>query len=251
MNLVIGSSVPHASSAAGLGFGRSVGLRLPAWRLFCMFLSFSRRHSIAASYHFCSVVPLPWPHGCSSAAPVGTRQGAPRNPSGLTFRSSEPAFARRLISGASAHMDPSRFPELVAEPYGLVTELEQMFQRPFTPDGHMVGSLGEALAAHHYDLTLLPCSTPGCDATIGEKRVEIKATQGSRVAFRCKPDYLLVLQINRDGSFDEVYNGRGDRVWELVAHKPKPTNGQWQVSLGSLRRLNGSVHPSERIERTR
>ncbi len=148
-------------------------------------------------------------------------------------------------------MDPIRFPELVAELYGLVAELEQMFQRPFTPDGHMVGSIGEALAAHHYDLTLLPCSTPGCDATIGEKRVEIKATQGSRVAFRCKPDYLLVLKINRDGSFDEVYNGRGNRVLALVAHKPKPTNGQWQVSLGSLRRLNGSVHPSERIERTR
>jgi hypothetical protein len=50
-------------------------------------------------------------------------------------------------------MDPIRFPKLMAELYGLVTELELMFQRPFTPDGHMVGSIGEALAAHYYGLT--------------------------------------------------------------------------------------------------
>lgn len=148
-------------------------------------------------------------------------------------------------------MDPIRFPNLMAELYGLVTELEQMFQRPFTPDGHMVGSIGEALAAHYYGLTLLPCSTAGCDATSGEKRIEIKATQGSRVAFRCEPEHLLVLKIHRDGSFEEVYNGKGDRVWALVSHKPKPTNGQWQVSLAALRHLNNSVHESERIERAR
>ena len=45
-------------------------------------------------------------------------------------------------------MDIDRFPQIVATIYELVDELERMFPgRYFTPDGHMVGSLGEALAA--------------------------------------------------------------------------------------------------------
>jgi hypothetical protein len=146
-------------------------------------------------------------------------------------------------------MDLVRFPVLIAQLYDVVAELEAMFQRPFTPDGHMVGSIGEALAAHYYGMTLTPCSTPGCDATVGDKRVEIKATQSTKVAFRCKPDHLLVLKLHRDGSFDEIYNGDGARVWALVAHKPIPPNGQLSVPLSSLKRLNAQAEESERISR--
>lgn len=133
--------------------------------------------------------------------------------------------------------------------YSVVAELEQMFGRPFTPDGHMVGSIGEALAAHYYGLTLTPPSTAGCDATLGSKKIEIKATQGSRVAFRCRPEYLLVLKLQKDGSFEEIYNGHGERVWNQVAHKAMPRNGQHQVSLATLCRLSKEVQNGERIER--
>jgi hypothetical protein len=144
-------------------------------------------------------------------------------------------------------MDKVRFPQLIANLYGVVAELEAMFERPFTPDGHMVGSIGEALAAHHYGLKLTPPSTPGCDAHLGNKRIEIKATQGSRVAFRCKPDHLLVLKIAKDGSFEEIYNGDGSRVWALIGHKPMPDNGQLSVQLSTLRKLAIQVPESERI----
>lgn len=146
-------------------------------------------------------------------------------------------------------MDPDRFPALIAQLYDVVAELEAMFQRPFTPDGHMVGSIGEALASHFYGLTLTPCSTRGCDATLGDKRIEIKATQGTRVAFRCAPEYLLVLKLHKNGTFDEVYNGDGARVWATVSHKPMPDNGQLSVSISSLKRLNAQVAESERIPR--
>lgn len=54
-------------------------------------------------------------------------------------------------------MNKERLPQLVAELYRVVNELEAMFPgRHFTPDGHLVGSLGECLAAHHYGLQLLP-----------------------------------------------------------------------------------------------
>lgn len=146
-------------------------------------------------------------------------------------------------------MDAVRFPQLMAQLYGVVAELEAMFKRPFTPDGHMVGSIGEALAAHFYGLTLTPCSTPGCDALLDGKRIEIKATQGKKVLFRCAPEHLLVLKLHKDGTFDEIYNGDGGRVWALVAHKAKPSNGQHGVSLAALRRLNAKVADAERIPR--
>ena len=85
-------------------------------------------------------------------------------------------------------MDTTRFPALVGELYRLVAEFEAMFPgRHFTPDGHMVGSLGEAIAAHHYDLELLTASNKGFDAVRrgelvdgtpapGALQVEIKAS---------------------------------------------------------------------------
>jgi hypothetical protein len=147
-------------------------------------------------------------------------------------------------------MDTSRFPQLMAQLYSLVGELEAMFPgRYFTPDGHMVGSIGEALAAYYYGLELLTASTQGCDAIRDGKRIEIKATQGDRVAFRCAPEHLLVLKIHEDGGFTEIYNGLGARVWALVQDKRMPSNGQHQVSLSTLRKLNGQVDPVERIGR--
>lgn len=146
-------------------------------------------------------------------------------------------------------MDRGRFPELLSQLYSVVSGLESMFGRHFTPDGHMVGSLGEALAAYHYGLELQKPSCAGCDALKDGRRIEIKATQGARVAFRCEPDHLLVLRLHRDGSFEEVYNGHGQRVWRLVSHKPKPSNGQYQVSLATLRRLRAEVPASERLPR--
>ena len=49
-------------------------------------------------------------------------------------------------------IDYDRFGALVEQPYATVRELEAMFPgRHFIPDGHMVGSLGECLAAAAYD----------------------------------------------------------------------------------------------------
>ncbi|MEY3457412.1 MAG: hypothetical protein RL215_569 [Planctomycetota bacterium] len=44
-------------------------------------------------------------------------------------------------------MDLVRFPQLLRDIYAAVDELERMFPgRHFTPDGHMVGSIGEAFS---------------------------------------------------------------------------------------------------------
>jgi hypothetical protein len=140
-------------------------------------------------------------------------------------------------------------PGVIKRLYQLVNELEAAFPgRPFTPDGHLVGSLGEVLASHYYDLELLPCSTVCHDAqTRTGTLVQIKATQGTSVALRAQPDHLLVIRINKDGSIEEIYNGPGALAWSNCGKQQK--NGQSPISLSKLRTLMNQVTPEQRLPR--
>lgn len=147
-------------------------------------------------------------------------------------------------------MDVERFPRIVATMYALVDELEHMFPGcHFTPDGHMVGSLGEALAAYCYGVALSPASALCHDGSCDGRNVQVKATQTDRIAISSNPDFLLVLALNRDGTFQEIYNGPGETVWNLVAHKKLPKNGQYQVPFSKLRALMREVPNELRLRR--
>lgn len=151
-------------------------------------------------------------------------------------------------------MDVERFPKLIKTIYSVVNELEEMFardgkKRHFTPDGHMVGSIGEVLAAYHYGIELFDASYEKHDGTVSGRDVQIKATQRSTVAISSAPDYLLVLKISQEGVAEEVYSGPGNLVWNLVREKPRPKNGQYQIRLSRLKTLMESVAPSDRLER--
>ncbi|MGK2886595.1 MAG: DUF6998 domain-containing protein [Rhodococcus sp. (in: high G+C Gram-positive bacteria)] len=138
-------------------------------------------------------------------------------------------------------------PGVVKRLYELVSELETAFPgRPFTPDGHLVGSLGEVLASHYYDLDLLPCSTECHDARTHDGRlVQIKATQGTSVGLRAEPNHLLVILLKKNGTIEEVYNGPGQLAWQ---HCGKPQkNGQSPISLSKLRKLMNDVPEAQRI----
>jgi hypothetical protein len=54
--------------------------------------------------------------------------------------------------------------------------------RKFTPDGHIVGTLGEVIAAEALALTLHPASHPSHDASDAAGDVQIKVTGGDSVA---------------------------------------------------------------------
>lgn len=144
-----------------------------------------------------------------------------------------------------------RFQTLVKQLYATVNELEAMFPgRHFTPDGHMVGSLGECLVSDAYGLELKTASNKGYDAVSGTGlEVEIKATQSTSVAFRSKPKHAIVIKLKRDGTFEEIYNGPGALIWSQFSGKPRPSNGQYQISLNRLRALNRSVPEESRIPR--
>jgi hypothetical protein len=142
-----------------------------------------------------------------------------------------------------------QIPALVRALYRTVAELQTLFpNRPFTPDGHLVGSLGEVIAAHDYNLQLLPPSTEGHDAlTEDGKRVEIKITQGMRVALRYEPEHLLVLKLRDEGSTEEVYNGPGHEPWAQSGRMQK--NGQRPISLSKLEVLMRTVPKEKRIRK--
>lgn len=144
-----------------------------------------------------------------------------------------------------------KFQTLVKQLYATVTALEEMFPgRHFTPDGHMVGSLGECLVADAYGLELKTASNKGYDAVTAEgMQVEIKATQSKSVAFRCLPQHTIIIKILPDGTFEEIYNGPGALVWEQFKDKRLPSNGQFQVSISRLRILNQSVATADRVPR--
>ncbi|MGC8122117.1 DUF6998 domain-containing protein [Marinobacter sp. VGCF2001] len=148
-------------------------------------------------------------------------------------------------------IDHGKFRALVKQLYATVNELEGMFPgRHFTPDGHMVGSLGECLVADAYNLDLKTASNKGYDAiTKCGLEVEIKATQSNSVAFRSQPQHTIIIKIMPDGTFEEIYNGPGVLVWEQFNGKRVPSNGQFQISLNKLRQLNQSVTVADRVPR--
>ena len=120
--------------------------------------------------------------------------------------------------------------------------------RKFSIDGHLLGSIGEVIAAEHYGLTLLENSTETHDAMDKHNRlIQIKATQIDRISISSEPDYLIVIKIAPDGSWTEIYNGSGSRVWDNAGKMQK--NGQRSISLTKLKTLMKCVPDDEKINR--
>ena len=138
--------------------------------------------------------------------------------------------------------------ELVNRIYETTAELTRITGRPFTPDGHMVGSAGEVLAAFVYGLELLPQSAEAHDACKGDVLVQVKATGGDRVALYSKPQHLLVLKLD-DGKPTEIYNGPGALAWAKAGKLQK--NGQRQISVACLRKLMGQVPLEAQLKQER
>jgi hypothetical protein len=131
--------------------------------------------------------------------------------------------------------------------------LNSLFEgRPFTPDGHLVGSIGEVVAEYIYGLKLERCSTPQIDAfTRDGQSVQIKLTgiKGTSYGFSwssrlssAPADCLLALKLTSAG-FEEIYNG--PFPLGLLQGRQDTLNGQISISVSKLRGLNPSLLPCE------
>src|SRR5215471_8369482 len=90
-------------------------------------------------------------------------------------------------------------PEPVARIYKAVKELEVLYpERKFTLDGHLVGSLGEVIAAERLGLTLYQMSQPGHDAHDANcVNFQIKMTAGKSVSMYATCEKLVVLHVRQ------------------------------------------------------
>jgi len=129
-----------------------------------------------------------------------------------------------------------KLPAAVATIYRAVAELEAEYpDRKFTPDGHLVGSIGEVVAAQALGLTLYSMSRPGHDAFDSAGDVQIKMTGGKSVAMYAECVRLVVLRVVSPEEAEIVYDGPGAPAWACAGKPGK--NGQRVVSLTKLRAL--------------
>jgi len=142
-------------------------------------------------------------------------------------------------------------PLLIGDLLKTTQRLNGLFNgRPFTPDGHLVGSIGEVVAEYIYGVKLEACSTPQIDArTLDGRTVQVKLTgeRGRSFGFRWSskftgelPDILLALKLTKSG-FEEVYNGPFPA--SLLRGRKDSNNGQIPITVSRLRQMNPSLLP--------
>lgn len=126
--------------------------------------------------------------------------------------------------------------ELVRTVFRACEELSQLTGRPVSPDGHLVGSIGEIVAADLLDLELMPPSTTGYDAIDRQgRKVEIKCTTRRTIALSAagtEAERLAVLTLDRHGAASVVYDGPCAGVWQAAG--PVQRNGQRAFGLARL-----------------
>jgi hypothetical protein len=75
--------------------------------------------------------------------------------------------------------------------------------------GNLLGDYGEFVAIEAYGLNKAPAASNGFDATTDDGRtVQIKANHAaSQIGFRGEADLLLVLEVETNGQWNEIYYG--------------------------------------------
>ncbi|MCX8500765.1 MAG: hypothetical protein ORO03_03585 [Alphaproteobacteria bacterium] len=130
----------------------------------------------------------------------------------------------------------------VKELYKIVKKLEEKHPgRKFTLDGHLVGSLGEVIAAEHFNLKLCAQSNKGFDAVDNDNnKWEIKLTQGKRVTFYHNCDNLIVLKINPPNYEEAEVIFCGNSSMLEIEKRINQNNRQVTISLNEIKKLGSN-----------
>lgn len=135
----------------------------------------------------------------------------------------------------------------------IVEELRKEYpNKQFTLDGRLVGDLGEIIVEQNYDVELYKKLVPIYDGEDSRKRkVQIKATFNKTLGFPCKeneiPDYYIGIKIFPDGTFQEIYNGPGKIIWEMIRYRKPTKNSIFSISNSSLENMNKNILKEDRI----
>ena len=136
--------------------------------------------------------------------------------------------------------------EKIQKLISIVKELETDFPgRHFTLDGHLVGSIGEVMAAYYYGIELYAASAVAHDGEIDGKKVQIKISQQDDIVINHEPEYLIVLYLRKNGDVFEVYNGPGEAPWNSASKWDSHNNRHMRVN--KLMELDKQVSDEFRI----
>ena len=136
--------------------------------------------------------------------------------------------------------------EKIQKLISIVKELETDFPgRHFTLDGHLVGSIGEVMAAYYYGIELYAASAVAHDGEIDGKKVQIKISQQDDIVINHEPEYLIVLYLRKNGDVFEVYTGPGEAPWNSASKRDSHNNRHMRVN--KLMELDKQVSDEFRI----
>jgi len=135
--------------------------------------------------------------------------------------------------------------------YKAVKSLEERYpRRKFTPDGILVGTLGEVLAEEKYDLRLHPPKTKDFDATdYRSRKVQIRCNQRNTTPIKkgATKGLFLALKLLPDGSIEEIFNGPASVAHQLTMGRKADASGFVGLSHKKLRKLMESVPTNKRV----
>ena len=136
--------------------------------------------------------------------------------------------------------------EKIQKLISIVKELETDFPgRHFSLDGHLVGSIGEVMAAYYYGIELYAASAVAHDGEIDGKKVQIKISQQDDIVINHEPEYLIVLYFRKNGDVFEVYNSPGEAPWNSASKRDSHNNRHMRVN--KLMELDKQVSDEFRI----
>jgi len=135
--------------------------------------------------------------------------------------------------------------EAIKDLYRSVKKLNSAFpQRKFTPDGRMIGDIGEAIASLKFGIVLDEKSQKDWDGyridRKGNKRmVQVKTTQKDETYLKEPPHDgdLLVFKIKQDGEYELCYDGSALKVWNSLSHRKADVTGAKIISLDKLKEI--------------
>ncbi|MDR2734174.1 MAG: hypothetical protein LBC99_05940 [Spirochaetota bacterium] len=145
--------------------------------------------------------------------------------------------------------------EEIRELLEIVKRLQYRYRnKKFTLDGRLIGDIGEIIVAHNYDVVLYEKQKEKYDGyDSNDRKVQIKTTLKNKLSFpygdKNTPDYYIGIKLYEDGGWDEIYNGPGLNIYNLLQKKQRPKNGYFPVSISTLRAENKKIPDNERIKR--
>ncbi len=141
--------------------------------------------------------------------------------------------------------------QALADIFQGIQRLKKMFpNRAFTIDGRLVGDIGEVTAAREYDVKLNKTSQANHDGESSDgRRVQIKATFKDHLTLTTVPDFYLGLKLAEDGTYEEIFNGPGNVIFQRYCHRKGIGKEQLSFPVSELRKLSRRVPDDQRIHK--